>query len=84
MLLCCLTYVQLNVIKVSLKDKAGQYRKMPTDLLNIDVYTVDEYQVMRKQMACHTSVHTYTNDSACLQFSVCTLLLFPYRVMRKM
>ena len=47
MLLCCLTYVQLNVIKVSLKDKAGQYRKMPTDLLNIDVYTADEYQVMR-------------------------------------
>ena len=54
-----LSHLQLDVIKGSLKDKAGQYRKMPTDLLNVDVYTVDEYQVMRKQMACLPyNVHT--------------------------
>ena len=76
MLLCCLTYVQLNVIKVSLEDKAGQYRKMPTDLLSIDVYTVDEYQVMRKQMACHTvytrilmTLHAYSSAYAHCYYS---------------
>ena len=42
-----LSHLQLDIIKDSLKDKAMEYREMPTDLLDVDVYTVDEYQVWR-------------------------------------
>ena len=65
-----LSHLQLDVIKHSLEDKAMEYREMPTDLLDVDVYTVDEYQVWRKQMACHTVYTCYSYDSACFQFSV--------------
>ena len=38
-------YTQLEEIQRSLRDRANQHRKLPTALTDIDVYTIDEYQV---------------------------------------
>ena len=37
--------LQLEEIKGHLEDKANERKEMPTAILDIDVYTVDEFQV---------------------------------------
>ena len=44
-ILCQTRFWQLEEIKRSLEDRANAYRNVPKMLRDIDVYTVDEYQV---------------------------------------
>ena len=52
----CLSLLQLEEIKTSLKVKGNTYRSMPRTLVDIDVYTVDEYQVRRGMLQPDWSV----------------------------
>ena len=59
-------YTQLEEIQGSIRDRANKYRKMPAALSDVDVYTIDEYQV------CHNIFqwHDWSSWRPCFYFHI--------------
>ena len=67
-------FLKVDEIKSSLEDKANSRREMPKAVRDIDVYTVDEYQVT---ILCHTTCRHLIGRFKPRRF-------LPYRVMNVM